>query len=185
MSEPRPSLAQIFGTFLLIGGTSIGGGVAAYLHANLVGRRQWLDDVAFAELLSISQAMPGLNATNMSILVGDRLRGAPGALVATLGMCLPGALLMSSAAMLYGLRADLPPVTAALHGISAGAVGLVLAVLLQIGSKALTIRADYVFAALTTAVVIVLGVPVLYALIGVGALAIWWNRPRRDDGPMP
>ena len=28
-----------------------------------------------AELLSISQAMPGLNATNMSILVGDRLRG--------------------------------------------------------------------------------------------------------------
>lgn len=182
MSDRPPSLAQIFTTFLLIGGTSIGGGVVAYLRANLVGGRQWLDDVAFAELLSISQAMPGLNATNMSILIGDRLRGSPGAVVATLGMCLPGAVLMSVAGVAYGIQTDLPAVTAALHGIAAAAVGLVVAVLVQVGVKTLTSRTDYVFAGITTAAVIILHVPVLYALIGVAALAIWWNRPR---GPAP
>ena len=72
---PSPSLASLFGTFLMLGTTSIGGGVVAYLRATLVGKRAWLDDVTFVELLSISQTMPGLNAVNMSILVGDRLRG--------------------------------------------------------------------------------------------------------------
>ncbi len=178
VDAPRPTLASIFATFLLIGATSVGGGVVAYLRANLVGKRGWLDDVAFVELLSISQTLPGLNAVNMSILVGDRLRGGWGALTATLGMCLPGGLLMTAAGAAYGLQVDTPAISAALHGIAAGAVGLVLAVLVQVGAKALTSATDYVFAGLTAAAVVFLHVPVLYALIGMGALAIVWNRPR-------
>ena len=50
-------------------------------------RQRWVDDATFVELLAISQTLPGLNATNMSILVGDRLRGTPGAMLAALGMC--------------------------------------------------------------------------------------------------
>ena len=49
--------------------------LVGYLRTGLVVRERWLDDVSFVELLSISQTMPGLNAVNMSILVGDRLRG--------------------------------------------------------------------------------------------------------------
>ena len=176
--RPQPSLASLFTTFLLIGATSIGGGVVAYLRAHLVGKRAWLDDLAFVELLSISQTLPGLNAVNMSILVGDRLRGAWGALIATIGMCLPGGLLMTAAGAAYGLSADTPPITAALHGIAAAAVGLVLAVLIQVGAKALSKSADYVFAGLTAAAIVFLHVPVLYAMVGMGALAIWWFRPR-------
>ena len=175
---PSPSLASLFGTFLMLGTTSIGGGVVAYLRATLVGKRAWLDDVAFVELLSISQTMPGLNAVNMSILVGDRLRGGWGALVATLGMCLPGALQMSAAGAAYGLQADAPPATAALHAIAAAVVGLVMSVLVQVGAKALTTHTDYVFAGLTAAAVFLFHVPVLYALLAFGVIAIWWNRPR-------
>ena len=98
-----PALAgRIFWVFLVMGATSLGGGVVGYLRTGLVVRQRWLDDVTFVELLSISQTLPGLNATNMSILVGDRLRGGWGALLATLGMCLPGATLMTAAA--YRLR---------------------------------------------------------------------------------
>jgi chromate transporter len=173
-----PGLGSLFATFLIIGATSIGGGVVAYLRSHLVGRRAWLDDLAFVELLSISQTLPGLNAVNMSILVGDRLRGGWGALVATMGMCLPGGLLMTAAGAAYGLQVDSPPVTAALHGIAAGAVGLVLAVLVQVGIKALSRTVDYVFAGLTAAAIVFFHVPVLYAMLAMGALAIWWNRPR-------
>ena len=73
--DARPSLAQIFRVFLVMGATSLGGGVVGYLRTGLVVRHRWVDDVTFVELLSISQTLPGLNATNMSILVGDRLRG--------------------------------------------------------------------------------------------------------------
>lgn len=173
-----PSLWRLFGVFFVMGATSIGGGVVGYLRSGLVVRQRWLDDDAFVELLSISQTLPGLNATNMSILVGDRLRGTPGALLAALGMCLPGAALMTAAAFAYGVGGDDPLSRAFLRAIAAGAVGLVLMVMIQLGAKVLSGVADYLFVALTAVLVAGFGIPVPYALIGVGALAIWWHRPR-------
>src|SRR6516162_4243287 len=75
-SPAELTVAEIFGAFLMIGATSFGGGVVAYLRDSLVAKHRWLDDKTFVELLSISQTLPGLNATNMAVLVGDRLRGS-------------------------------------------------------------------------------------------------------------
>jgi chromate transporter len=176
-----PTLWRLFWVFLVMGATSIGGGVVGYLRAGLVARERWLDDQAFVELLSISQTLPGLNATNMAILVGDRLRGTRGAALAALGMCLPGASLMTAAAFVYGADGDSPLAKAFLHGIAAGAVGLVTMVLVQLGAKTLRELADYVLAAATAVLVAFLGVPVPYALIGAGAVAIWWHGRRRRN----
>ena len=176
---PPPSLWRLFVAFFIMGGTSLGGGVIAYLRTGLVMRYRWLDDEHFVELMAISQSLPGLNATNMSILAGDRLRGWPGALVAGLGMCLPGASLMTAAAFAYGIGGDDPASKAFLRAIAAGAVGLISVVLVQLGAKMLTEFADYIFVALTAGLVAFLHVPVPYAMIGVGALAIWWHRPRK------
>ena len=177
--NPSPTLWRVFWVFLVMGATSIGGGVVGYLRAGLVVRERWLDDHAFVELLSISQTLPGLNATNMAILVGDRLRGVPGAALAALGMCLPGASLMTAAAFVYGVGGDGPVVKAFLHGIAAGAVGLVAMVLVQLGAKTMRELADYGLAGAAAALVAFMGVPVPYALIGVGAVAIWWHGRRR------
>ena len=180
-----PSIGRIFTAFLAIGATSLGGGVIAYLRAALVVRLRWLDDLAFVELLSISQTLPGLNATNMSILVGDRLRGTAGSIVAAIGMCLPGATLMTAAAFAYHVSGDDPWSRAFLHAVAAGAVGLTAFVMVQLGARALSALADYVFAAATAVAVAFLDVPVPVALVGIGAVAIWWNRPRRRGGPTP
>ena len=177
-TSPPPSLWRLFWVFLVMGATSIGGGVVGYLRSGLVIRQRWIDDAAFVELLSISQTLPGLNAINMSILVGDRLRGTPGAVLAALGMCLPGAALMTAAAFAYGVGGDDPVSRAFLQAIAAGAVGLILVVMIQLGAKTLEGFADYVFVAVTALLVAGLGVPVPFALIGVGAVAIWWHRPR-------
>jgi chromate transporter len=185
MTEPPPpsppSLWRIFWVFLVMGGTSLGGGVVGYLRTGLVVRQRWLDDVTFVELLSISQTLPGLNATNMSILVGDRLRGTWGAVVAMLGMCLPGATLMTAAAYAYGGVGDDPWSKAFLHGIAAGAVGLIVVVMVQLGAKVLKTVADYVFVVATAGAVAFFDVPVLIALLGAGAVAIWWHRPRDKE----
>lgn len=180
---PPPSLWRLFLGFFVMGATSLGGGVIAYLRTGLVSRYRWLDDETFVELMAISQSLPGLNATNMSILAGDRLRGWPGAAIAALGMCLPGATLMTAAAFAYGIGGDDPISIAFLHAIAAGAVGLITVVTVQLGAKMLTEIADYVFVALTAVLVALFHVPVLYALFGVGALAIWWHRPRPDKAP--
>ena len=121
------SILNIFLEFLLIGATSFGGGVVAYLRSGLVTKRGWVDDQKFVEYLAISQTLPGLNATNMAVLVGDRLRGFFGALAAIVAICLPGALLMLIAGVMYQAHGDNPLVTAMLRGVAAAAVGLILA----------------------------------------------------------
>jgi chromate transporter len=180
---PTPSLWRLFLGFFIMGSTSLGGGVIAYLRTGLVSHYRWLDDETFVELMAISQSLPGLNATNMSILSGDRLRGWRGAFLAALGMCLPGASLMTAAAFAFGIGGDDPMSKAFLHAIAAGAVGLIAVVMVQLGAKVLSEIADYVFVVLTAVLVAILHVPVLYALVGVGALAIWWHRPRKGVAP--
>lgn len=183
MNEPAPppvvSIGRIFGTFLLIGATSFGGGVVAYLRSSLVGKHRWLDDATFVEVLSISQTLPGLNATNVATLVGDRLGGAAGAIAATLGICLPGALIMFGVGLAYSVHADHPAITAMLHGVAAAAVGLVTAVTVQVGRKSLKRLDDLAFVMITVAGVSIFHFPVPYVLLAVGAVSIWWHRPRR------
>ena len=172
------TLAEIFRVFLVIGATSFGGGIVAYLRSSLVSKHGWLDDEKFVELLSISQSLPGLNATNMAVLVGERLRGIPGAIAAICGVCLPGGLLMFAVGIVYGQHGDRPLVTAMLHGVAAAAVGLILATTLQLGRKSLHHLADLVFVALAVIGVNWLHQSVLRVLLIVGALAIFWYRPR-------
>ena len=179
----RVSIGEIFSVFLLIGATSFGGGVVAYLRAGLVEKHRWVDDETFVELLSISQSLPGLNATNMAILVGDRLRGAPGAIAAICGICLPGAVLMYVVGMLYHEHGDRPLVTAMLRGVAAAAVGLILATTVQLGRKSLNGVWDMLFVGLAVIGINRLHLSVPYVLLGVGALAILWHRPRSRKTP--
>jgi chromate transporter len=175
------SIPRIFAAFLLIGATSFGGGVVAYLRDSLVAKHKWIDDKTFVELLGISQTLPGLNATNMAVLVGDRLRGAAGAVSAICGICLPGAVIMYAVAVAYHAHGDRPLATAALKGVAAAAVGLILATTVQLGRKSLSHVYDLVFVVLTVIGVNLLHQPVPRVLLVVGTLATLWYRPRRGE----
>jgi chromate transporter len=175
--ETRASLSQIFLEFLLIGATSFGG-VVPYLHGSLVTKRRWIDDKEFVEMLSISQSLPGLNATNMAILVGEKLRGALGSTVAIVGICLPGAVIMFIVGIIYRIHGDRAWVTAALKGVASAAVGLILYTVVGLSKKSLAGKFDFVFMAMAVISVnrLHLGVPL--TLVVVGFLAILFHRPR-------
>ena len=173
------SIARIFLEFLTIGATSFGG-VVPYLRRSLVSKQAWLSDKEFVEMLSISQSLPGLNATNMAILVGQKLNGALGAIVAVLGICLPGGLLMFIAGAIYRVHGDHAWVTAALKGVAAASVGLVLSTVLQLSRRGLEERFDYLFVILIVVAVHRLHQSVLTTLVIVGLMAVLWHRPRHE-----
>jgi chromate transporter len=174
------SIGQIFLEFLIIGATSFGG-VVPYLRGSLVTKRHWIDDKEFVEMLSISQSLLGLNATNMAILVGERLRGARGSIAALIGMCLPGAALMFIAGIFYRQHGDHVWVTAALKGVAAAAVGLILATVVGLSKKSLAGKIDFVFMALTVIAVNRFHQSVPHTLIAVGLLAILFHHPRKEQ----
>ena len=176
---------EIFLTFLEIGAISFGGGVIAYLRDALVRRKHWLSDDEFLELTSISNALPGLNSTNMAILAGDRLAGAPGAVLAIVGMCLPAFILMTAAGVAYGSHVERHNVDAALRGVAAAATGLLAATWYQIGKKSVKDFRDalLVIGAILGINYFKLSVPVV--LIVVGAIAIYTYRPRPKPAEKP
>jgi len=174
---PKVSPAQIFLQFLIIGATSFGG-VVPYLRDRLVVKTKWIDDKEFVEMLSISQSLPGLNATNMAVLVGEKLSGMIGSIAGLLGMCLPGGVLMFGVGIFYHLHGDHPWSTAALKGVAAAAVGLILATVVGLSKKALSHKFDFVFMAATVLAVNRLHWSVPRALIIVGILAILFHRPK-------
>jgi len=180
VASAEVSIGQIFLEFLIIGASSFGG-VVPYLRGSLVTKRHWVDDKEFVEMLSISQSLPGLNATNMAVLVGEKLRGWMGSIAAIIGVCLPGGVLMYVVGMFYRIHGDHDFVTAALKGVAAAAVGLILSTVVGLSKKSLAGKFDFVFMALTVIAVNRLHQSVPRTLVAVGLLAILFHRPRKKE----
>jgi len=134
-SIPPPSLWEIFLEFLLIGAISFGGGIVAYQKILLTEKRRWLNDDEFMACLAISQTMPGLNAVNIAVLTGDRLRGVLGALAAAIGLLLPGVTFVLVAGILYLKNTDHHLANLLLAGVAAAATGLLSAITYRLGHR--------------------------------------------------
>jgi chromate transporter len=172
------SIWEIFLEFLIIGATSFGG-VVPYLRGSLVTKRHWVDDKEFVEMLSISQSLPGLNATNMAVLVGEKLGGVMGSIAGVIGVCLPGGLLMFAVGIFYHHHGEHVWITAALKGVAAAAVGLILSTVVSLSKKSLSHNFDFVFIAATVIAVNRLHLGVPRTLVAVGILAILFHHPRK------
>ena len=88
-------LLTVFLTFLKLGVVSFGSGYVlyAFLHADFVQGLHWLTDKQLIDAIAIGQATPGPVFTTATFL-GYLFAGVPGALLATLGIFLPGFLLV-------------------------------------------------------------------------------------------
>jgi len=123
---PPASPWSVFWVFLRLGLTSFGGPVAhlGYFRAELVDRRKWLTDAAYADLVALCQFLPGPASSQVGLGLGLHRAGLPGALAAWAGFTLPSALLLAVAAL--GLAA-LDPATDAgwLRGLKVVAAAVV------------------------------------------------------------
>jgi chromate transporter len=78
----RPqSLSDLFISFTLLALQGFGG-VLAVVQRELVERKRWLTQEEFIEDWAVAQIMPGPNVVNLSLMVGGRYFGLPGALAA-------------------------------------------------------------------------------------------------------
>ncbi|MGH7865239.1 MAG: chromate transporter [Candidatus Binataceae bacterium] len=175
-------LGAIFQVFLMAGAVSFGGGVVAYLREYLVSARGWLDDEQFLTALEIGETLPGVNALNIAVIVGDNLRGVAGAAVAATALMLPGSVVVMMLAVLWESQRQNPLVTAFLLGIAASAVGLLSAVSLRLGRHQFTRMPDVAIVVATFILVSVLHVSLVLVLLIIGPLGIWLYRPGQNRG---
>lgn len=116
----------VFLIFLRLGLTSFGGPVAhlGFFRDEFVVRRQWLGERSYADLVALSQFLPGPASSQVGIALGLSRAGYAGAFAAWAGFTLPSALaLMLVALGIASYGAAMP--SGVLHGLQVVAVAVV------------------------------------------------------------
>ncbi|MFL6211508.1 MAG: chromate transporter [Pyrinomonadaceae bacterium] len=183
------TLGGIFLSFLKIGATGFGGGLAviAQIRTLAVQRRDWFTEHEFAEAFALAQSLPGTNAGNVVTYIGLRLRGWRGAAVALAGFILPSMLSMIGFAILYRHLRHLPDTERLFHGLNAAVVALIVVTAWRMGRRTLNKRWQWVVAVLSCLAVAAFRATILEVILCAGLIGIYidsfaerrWQRWRR------
>ncbi|MDQ0115442.1 chromate transporter [Paenibacillus harenae] len=118
-----------------LGLTSFGGPIAhlGYFHEEYVKRRKWLDEKSYADLVALSQFLPGPASSQVGIGIGVMRAGLLGGILAFIGFTLPSALALALFALLVH-HFDLGN-AGWVHGLKIVAVAIVAQAVLGMGQK--------------------------------------------------
>lgn len=171
MTRTLLDLARVFATLSLI---SIGGGSAAIAEMQRqVLAHHWLTPREFLDLYAIARSAPG-PGMQLVTLIGWRVAGLAGAVVASVAMFLPAGVLVYGAGSIWGRLPDSRWKRALTRGLAPLSVGLTLASAVTLARSADHPAMAAAVAAACAAVLLAvrLNPLVLLALAGAGWLIL-------------
>ena len=127
---PPPGVITLFLAFAKMSLAGFGG-VLAFARRGIVEDHKWMTADEFNETFALCHFLPGPNIVNLSVVFGARFGGVPGAIAAFAGLVGPPMVLVMLLALLYARFGELEVLRRILAGISCGAVGLLLAVVVK------------------------------------------------------
>lgn len=161
---------KLFWTFFKIGAFTFGGGWAmiSIIEREIVDKNKWIGKEEFLDLLAVSQSLPGVFAVNISVAIGDKLRGMKGCVVAALGTILPSFLIILAIAMFLTpevIKND-PVISRIFMGIRPCVVALILAPVMT-SARAAKINLKTVWIPVIVAALIYVGWnPIVFIILG-------------------
>lgn len=172
-ARPRVSLITLALAYLRVGATAFGFTILQQLKALALGRG-WLTEEEFNQGLALVQLYPGPIMLDLTAYIGYKLRGVPGALLATLGFVLPSFVLMLGLSALYFAVGSLPWVHSLFLGLEALVIGVIAQVTLDLGARNIQSRAQALIALAAFAALLFKVNAVLIVLfsLALGALLI-------------
>ena len=173
---PPPTVARIFTGFFMIGVRGFGG-VLPWARRLIVDERAWLTAAEFSEVLGLCQFLPGGNIINVSVAVGSRFRGAPGAAAALLGLMLAPVTIGIGLGAVYDQFAEQPIVRRAFAGLAAAASAFVVAASLKIAAP---LRGRWLALAIVVVTFIAIAIvrlplPLAMPVLAVASILLLWR----------
>ena len=126
-AQEAKSLGTLFFTFFKIGLFTFGGGYAmiALLEEEFIQRRKWLDKDEFLDMAAIAESTPGPVAINSATYLGYKLAKVPGAVTATVAVCLPSLLIIYAISLFFEQFTQLTVIANAFKGIQVCVIYLI------------------------------------------------------------
>ena len=121
-------LAILFFTMFKIGLFTFGGGYAMIhlLENEFVSKKKWIEEDEFMDLVAIAESTPGPIAINCSTYIGYKKEKILGAVLATLGMCIPSFTIIFFISLFFNQFLSIGWVASAFKGIQVCVVFLIL-----------------------------------------------------------
>lgn len=172
MQNKQPKLKlliELFLTFFKIGPVTFGGGYAMIplIEKEVIERRQWMKPEEIADILAVSESIPGAIAINTSTFIGYRMAGIRGAIAAMAGVLLPTFLIVVLLSIFFLNVQDHPKMAAAFVAIRATIVALIAYAAVVIGRTALLDKSTVILMLLTVGAMFFLKIhPVLLIIAG-------------------
>jgi chromate transporter len=174
---PKGRVNEVFSAFLKLGLTSFGGPIAhlGYFRDELVVRRRWLDESAYADLVALCQFLPGPASSQVGFSLGVlRGNGLLGGFAAWFAFTMPSAVILFAFAMSAAAFTG-PVAEGFLHGLKLVAVAVVAQAIWGMSRTLTPDRARAGIALAAIAIVVLFGGSFgQIAAIALGACAGLW-----------
>ena len=170
----RHTLAQLFFSMLYISAFTFGGGfvIITFMKRKFVDGLHWIDDQEMLDLAALAQSSPGAIAVNAAILVGWRIGGFLGMVVAVIGTILPPLTILSVISFFYAAFATNPYVALVLKGMQSGVAAVILDVVCNLGMGVVKTKSavHMVVMAVAFCATFFFGVNVVYIILAAAVL---------------
>lgn len=135
MKEKRTVLWKIFISTLYLSAFTFGGGyvIVSLMKKKFVDEYHWIEENEMLDLVAIAQSAPGAIAVNGAIVVGYKLAGIAGVMVAILGTVIPPFLILSILSVFYQAFRSNYVVSQMLEGMQAGVGAVIASVVFDMG----------------------------------------------------
>ncbi|HKN17019.1 MAG TPA: chromate efflux transporter [Candidatus Sulfotelmatobacter sp.] len=166
-------LGRLFLSFLKIGSVVFGSGyvLLAFLRSEFVDHLHWLTEKQLIDAVAVGQFTPGPVFTTATF-IGYLVSGLPGALLATLGIFLPGFVFVAISGPVIPKIRRSPAAGAVLDGVVVGSLALIAVVAWQLGKASVT---DWLTVSiLVVSVIAILQFKVNSAWLILGAGVVGW-----------
>ena len=123
----RKFYLKLFLSTFYLSAFTFGGGyvIVPLMRKKFVNEYGWIDENEMIDLIAIAQSAPGVIAINASLIIGYKLAGILGAIVALVGTVLPPLIIISIISLFYIAFRDNRIVNGAMQGMQAGVAAVI------------------------------------------------------------
>ena len=175
---------ELFWTFVVIGASIFGGGYAMMpvLQRELIKKRNWISMDEIMDYFALAQITPGIIAVNVATFVGFKRSGIAGGIIATIGLILPGATLMTIISVFIKQFAEYETVQHAFTGIRLVVCALVLDTLIKLKKGVIQNYKSVIILVCVFILSAVFSVSPVFIIIGSAIAGFIFFRPVSDPG---
>lgn len=134
------TLWQIFVIVFKVGLFTFGGGYAMLpiLQQEFVDKHKWVSEKEMLDIIVLSESLPGAIAVDAVIMLGYRVQGTIGGVVAAIAVVMPSFIVLTIVTMLYSTIDEQSKIWLFIKGVRAGIIGMMIAVVAKLFKTAVS-----------------------------------------------